>query len=116
MTGLLIRWAASALSLLVVAFFLPGFHVSGVWAALKAAAVVGLVNGTLGLALKVVTFPLTMVTLGLFWLVINALMLELAAWLVDGFAIDGFWWAFFGAILLSFTNMMLKGLIEEKKQ
>jgi len=55
-----------------------------------------------------VTFPLTMVTLGLFWFVINALMLKIAAALVSGFAIDGFLPAFFGAIVLSLVNLFLK--------
>jgi putative membrane protein len=68
------------------------------------------VNGTLGFFLKVVTFPLTILTLGLFWLVINALMLKLAAALVPGFRINGFLPAFFGAIVLTLVNMLLRGL------
>src|ERR1700730_14935684 len=79
--------------------------------ALIAAVVIGLVNGTIGFFLKVVTFPLTILTLGLFWLVINALMLEVAAALVPGFRIDGFLPAFFGAIVLSLVNMALRMVV-----
>jgi putative membrane protein len=79
MTHLLINWLISALSLVIVANIIPGFQLSGFGSALIAAIAIGFVNGTLGFFLKVVTFPLTIVTLGLFWLVINALMLKLAA-------------------------------------
>ena len=72
---------------------------------------IGLVNGTIGFFLKIVTFPLSVLTLGLFWLVINALMLEVAAALVPGFRIDGFLPAFFGAIVLSLVNMILRALV-----
>lgn len=73
---LLLHWLISALALWIVAHFVPGISVSGPKAALIAALVIGLINATLGLLLKVLTFPLTIVTLGLFWFVINALMLE----------------------------------------
>jgi len=111
MTHLLINWLLSALSLVIVAHVIPGFQLSGFSAALIAAIVIGLVNGTLGFFLKVVTFPLTIVTLGLFWLVINALMLKVAAALVPGFRIDGFLPAFFGAIVLTLVNMVLRALL-----
>jgi putative membrane protein len=111
MTHLLINWLLSALSLVIVAHVIPGFQLSGFAAALIAAVVIGLVNGTLGFFLKVVTFPLTIVTLGLFWLVINALMLKVAAALVPGFRIDGFLPAFFGAIVLTLVNMVLRALV-----
>ncbi len=68
----------------------PGISVSGPVAALIAAAVIGLINATLGLLLKILTFPLTILTLGLFWFVINAIMLELAAALVRGFYVRNF--------------------------
>ena len=100
MGHLLINWLLSALSLVIVAHVIGGFRISGFGAALIAAVVIGLVNGTIGFFLKIVTFPLSVLTLGLFWLVINALMLEVAAALVPGFRIDGFLPAFFGAIVL----------------
>ena len=76
---LLLNWLLSAIGLLIVSYFMPGFHVSGFGAALLAALVIGLVNATLGLFLKIITLPLTILTLGIFWWVINALMLLFAS-------------------------------------
>src|ERR1035438_2957274 len=87
---LLLHWILSAAALWIVAHFVPGIYVSGPKAALIAALVIGLINATLGLILKILTFPLTILTLGLFWFVINALMLELAANFVNGFQVRGF--------------------------
>ena len=69
---------------------------------------------TIGAVLKILTFPLTLITLGLFWFVINALMLELASALVPGFQVRGFFAAFVGAILLSLVNMMLRWLVDPR--
>jgi putative membrane protein len=113
MAHLLINWLLSALSLVIVAHVVSGFRISGFGAALIAAIVIGLVNGTIGFLLKIVTFPLTILTLGLFWLVINAMMLMLASAFVPGFKIDGFLPAFFGAIVLSLVNMGLRLLAGE---
>src|SRR5213594_486161 len=93
---------------MIVAHVVRGFDVTGFGAALIAALVIGLVNATIGLFLKIVTFPLTLVILGVFWFVINALMLKLASAVVPGFSIQGFVQAFFGAIVLSIVNLFLK--------
>src|SRR6266849_3713761 len=111
MTRLLVNWLISALSLVIVANVIRGFQLSGFGAALIAAIVVGFVNGTIGFVLKLITFPLSIITLGLFWFVINALMLKLAAALVPGFRIDGFLPAFLGAIVLSLVNMVLQHVL-----
>ncbi len=108
---LLIKWILSALAVWIVAQVVPGIHVNGPVAALIAALVIGLVNATVGLIVKVITFPLTILTLGLFWLVINAAMLELASMFVPGFAVHGFFAAFIGAILLSLVSSLLHWLI-----
>ena len=109
---LLLNWVLSALAVEIVAHIVPGIYVNGLVAALIAALVIGFINATLGLLLKILTFPLTLITLGLFWLVINALMLELAsALLTPGFQVRGFLAAFLGAILLSLVNMLLKWLV-----
>ena len=71
---------------------------------------------TLGVVLKVLTFPLTIVTLGIFWIVVNALMLRLAASLVPGFNIQGFFPAFFGAIALSLANLILRMITSGLRQ
>jgi len=112
----LLNWILSAIALWVVAQLVSGVYVSGWKGALIAALVIGFINATLGLVLKVITFPLTVVTLGVFWLVINALMLELAsAVLSPGFQVHGFLAAFLGAIVLSLVNMLLKAIVMPKK-
>jgi putative membrane protein len=108
---LIVNWILSAVALLVAARLVHGFHVAGFVSALWAALVIGFVNATLGLVLKFVTLPLTIVTLGLFWLVINAVMLELASWFVPGFRLVGFGAAFWGAIVLSLVNMFFRWLV-----
>jgi len=112
---LLLHWVISALAVWIVAQIVPGFYVSGARAALVAALVIGLVNATLGLLLKIITFPLTILTLGLFWFVINALMLELVSGFVKGFEVRGFIPALIGAIVLSLVSSVLHWLIMPKR-
>ena len=109
--NLLIHWAISAISLVVVAHLIPGIRVDGIGPALIAPLVIGLVNATVGFIFKIVTFPITILTLGIFLLVVNAMMLMLAAYLVPGFAVSGFWSAFFGAIVMSIISMILRALL-----
>jgi putative membrane protein len=106
----LINWLLSALAVWIVSRLVPGFHVTSIPAALIAALVIGLVNATLGVVIKIVTLPLTILTLGIFWFVVNALMLELASAMVPGFRIDAFASAFWGAIVLSLVNMLFRWL------
>ncbi len=108
MTRVLIHWVISAILLLIVARIVPGFEVNGFVAALIAALVIGLVNATIGTMLKVLTFPLTIFTFGIFLLIINALMLMLASRLLRGFHVSGFAPAFWGALLLSLLHMVLR--------
>ncbi len=113
---LLLHWILSALAVWIVAHVVPGISVSGPVAALIAALVIGLVNATLGVLLKILTFPLTLLTLGLFWFVINALMLELAAYLVRGFQVRGFEAAFLGAIVLSVVSSLLQWMFIPRRR
>ncbi|MGA2200691.1 MAG: phage holin family protein [Terriglobales bacterium] len=108
---LLLHWILSALAVWIVAHVVPGISVTGPLAALIAALAIGLINATLGLLIKILTFPLTLLTLGLFWFVINALMLKLAAALVPGFQVRGFEAAFLGAILLSVVSALLQWMV-----
>lgn len=108
---ILLHWILSAIAVWIVANIVPGIHVNGAVAALIAAAVIGLINATIGFILKILTFPLTVLTLGLFWFVINALMLELAAAFVRGFYVRNFVAAFIGAILLSIVSSLLQWLV-----
>ena len=108
---MLLQWVLTALAIWIVSRLIPGFQVSGATSALIAAVVIGFVNATLGLFLKIVTFPLSLLTFGLFWLIINALMIELASVIVPGFHVTGFAAAFWGAIVLSLVNMALKWIV-----
>jgi putative membrane protein len=112
----LLHWVLSALAIWIVSRLVPGFYVSGVWAALIAAVFIGFINATLGLFLKIVTFPLTILTLGLFWFVVNAAMIELASAFVPGFRITSFMSAFWGGIVLSLVNMLLKWLVMPSRE
>jgi putative membrane protein len=112
---MLIHWVLTAVAIWIVSRLVPGFSVSGPVAALIATMVIGFVNATLGLFLKIVTFPLTIVTLGLFWLIINAVMIKLASAIVPGFRVDTFGAAFWGAIVLSLVNMAMKWLVLPEK-
>lgn len=111
---ILVHWFLSAVAVWLVSEIVPGFNVASLGSALIAAVVIGLVNATLGIVLKILTLPLTVMTLGLFWLVINALMLMVASQFVPGFAISGFPAAFFGAIVLCVVNMVLRELFLNK--
>ena len=113
---LLLSWILSGIAVWIVAHVVPGIYASGPLAALIAALAIGFVNATIGLLLKILTFPLTLLTLGLFWFVINALMLKFASALVPGFQVHGFLAAFIGAILLSVVNMLLKWLVLPERQ
>jgi putative membrane protein len=106
MLRLLLHWIVNAVALLIVAHIVPGFHVATVGAALIAVIVIGLLNATLGLFLKVITFPLAILTLGIFFLVINAFVLKLASGLVPGFVVSTFGAAFIGAIVLALIHML----------
>ncbi len=110
---LLLNWLLSAIGLLIVSHVIPGIYVRDFTVALIAALVIGLINATLGLVLKLITLPLTILTLGIFWWVINALMLLFASNFVPGFAVRGFWAAFWGAVVLSLINMILKALARD---
>lgn len=113
---LLLNWVLSALAVWIVSQVVPGIHVGGAITALLAALVIGFVNATIGLVIKVVTFPLTLLTLGLFWFVINAAMLKLASVFVPGFEVHGFGAALLGAIVLSLVSSLLHWLIMPRKQ
>jgi putative membrane protein len=113
MMNLLIRWLLMSLSLLLVSYIVPGFYLTSFGTALVAAVVFGLLNATLGLLLKIMTFPFTVLTLGLFWFVINAIILELTSAIVRGFFIRSFLAAFVGAVVLTLLNMLLRLVVSE---
>jgi putative membrane protein len=104
--SLIIRWALNTLALFLVATVVPNFSYTS-WISLAiAAAVLGLLNAIVRPILLLLTLPITVVTLGLFLIVLNAIMLELTDFLVPGFDIDGFGWAIVGAIVLSLISLV----------
>lgn len=111
MRVLLLNWLLSALSLMIVSYVVPGFQIRNFGTALIAALVVGLVNATLGFVLKIVTLPLSILTLGVFLVVINGLMLRFASVFVSGFIVHGFGSAFLGALVLSLVSLVLRSLV-----
>jgi len=113
MLRLLLQWILSALALVITSWLVPGFHVGSVTAALVAALVIGLLNATVGLVLKIITFPLSILTLGIFLLVINAIMILVASNLVGGFSVSGLGPAFLGAVVLALLGMVFKRVARE---
>ena len=108
---LLLVWILNAVALLIVAYILPGITVASFGSALIAALVLGLLNAVVKPLLILLTLPLTIVTLGLFLLVLNALVFWLAGSILKGFQVDGFWWAVIGAIVYSIISTALAGLL-----
>jgi putative membrane protein len=111
--ALLLQWVLSAIALLIVSRIVPGFHVSGLLPALIAALVIGLLNATVGFFLKIITFPLSILTLGIFLLVINGIMILVASALVPGFQVHGFSPAFWGAVVLALLGMLVRAIVRE---
>lgn len=110
---LLLVWILNAVALLVVAYILPGIAVASFWSAMWAALVLGLINMLVNPLFVLLTLPITIVTVGLFLFVINALMFWLAGSLFKGFRVDGFWWAVGGALLYSLISSFLTNLINK---
>lgn len=112
MTGFLLQWLITALALAVTAWLLPGVHVQSLLALLLAALILGLVNAIVRPVLVALTLPITVLTLGIFYLVVNGAAFALAAWLSPGFTIDGFWWAVLGALVLSLVSWVVGALAD----
>ncbi len=110
---LLLVWILNAVALLVVAYVLPGIVVASFWSAMWAALVLGLINMLVKPLFVLLTLPITIVTVGLFLFVINALMFGLAGSILKGFQVNGFWWAVGGALLYSLISGFLTNLINK---
>jgi putative membrane protein len=106
MAGFVLRVLVVALGLWLASVLVTGIEVSGAWTLIGAALLLGLVNAVIRPLAILLTLPMTVITLGLFLLVINAAMLALVAWVFDGFTISGFWPAVFGAIVVSLTGWL----------
>ncbi len=114
MKGLLIRWIINALALLLISHVIRGIEVDSLLSAFVAAAVLGVINAVLRPVLLILMMPITILTLGLFALVINGGMLYLAGLLVKGFYVHDFWAAIFGALFLSVVSWLTSAFISDQ--
>lgn len=105
------RWLITALGVMLAAQIVPGIVINSFWAALVVALVLGILNMLVGLPLKILTFPLSLVTLGLFLLIINAWVFWMAGF-VKGFEVQGFWPAFWGSIIVTLFSVFAKKIIK----
>jgi len=108
----LIRMLLTSVAVLITGYLLPGVHVESFWTAVILSLVLALFNVTLKPLLIVLTIPITVVTLGLFLLVINALIILMSDSLIPGFIVDGFWWALLFSLVLSLINPLLQRIGE----
>jgi putative membrane protein len=111
MNGFLVRMLITAISLWLAALVVPGMNLAGFGTVLGAALVLGIVNAFVRPIVILLTLPLTILTLGLFLLVVNAMMLGLVSAMFSGFSISGFWSAVFGAIFVSFFSWLASAFI-----
>lgn len=107
MTGILVNWVLSAITLIIVSQYVPGFHVASLTTAFMVAVVLGIVNAFIKPIISILTLPINILTLGLFSFVVNAALLMLVAKFVKGFNIDTFIAALMAAILLWLINMLI---------
>lgn len=114
MAGFLVRCLVSAVGLWLASLIIDGITVQSAAVLLGAALLLGIVNAIVRPVMIVLTLPFTILTLGLFLFVINAMMLGLVAWLLDGFAISGFWAALGGSVIISLTSWVASWYIGPK--
>ena len=111
MRGFLVRWLVSALSLWLASAIVPGMHIEGLGSLVLAGLLLGIVNAVFRPLVILLTFPFTILTLGLFLFVINAAMLGFVAWLLPGFTLASFWSALLGSLVVSIVGTVLSWMI-----
>lgn len=109
---LLIYLAVNSIAVYIAGYLLPGVEIVGLGTILLVAIVLGVLNTFIKPVLLLLTFPLTILTFGLFTLVINALLILLASAVIPGFIVDNFWWALLFAIILSLVGSFLNSLVD----
>lgn len=114
MKGLFIRFVITGVAVLAAAEIVPGIRIDGVPAGAATVIVLALLNAVVRPVLYLFSFPVIMFSLGLFMLIINAILLHLTAWLVTGFTVDGFWPSVWGALIISVVSTVLNLLISEE--
>ncbi|MCF8459561.1 MAG: phage holin family protein [Flavobacteriales bacterium] len=114
--NILIKIIISSLAVFLTAWLLPGAHITDYLDAIWVAIVLALLNGFLKPLLVILTIPITIFTLGLFLLVINAGIIMMGSYMVDGFYVDGFWWALLFSLVLSVITSIMESLGGKKKE
>jgi putative membrane protein len=111
---IILHWLISAIAIIISSYLLAGVHIDGFGTALILAVVLGLINAFLRPLLVFLTLPISILTFGLFLLVLNTLLIMLAAYIVPGVVIDSFWWALAFGIVMAILNSLLRHLLENK--
>jgi len=114
--NIIVRFLLNGLAVFLTDYLLSGVHIENYGYAILVAIVLSLVNAIVKPVLIIFTIPITFVTMGLFLLVINAMMIQLTDWFIDGFTVEGFWWALAFSIILWLFNSMFGDLTKEKKK
>lgn len=114
--NIIVRFLLSGVAVMLTAYLLPGVDVQDYWAALLVAVLISLSNVIVKPIFILLTIPITILTLGLFLLVINAVIILMVDYFVDGFNVDGFWWALAFSLILSVFNSLFGDLTKEKKR
>ena len=116
MRGIALRWITLTLAILMASYLLSGIQISGFWAAVAAAAMLGILNAFFRPIALILTLPVNILTFGLFTFVINAVLLKMVSGVISGFQVEGFWTAIFGALVISLVSLALNSLISETGQ
>jgi putative membrane protein len=116
MLNLFIRLVISAIAIIIAAYLLSGVSVEDYLAAIIVAAFLAILNSTIRPLLIILTIPITIFTLGLFLLVINALMVMIAAYFLDSFVVENFWWALAFSLILSILNGLFSGMANKENE
>ncbi|ATW26267.1 phage holin family protein [Candidatus Formimonas warabiya] len=114
MSGIITRWLINAVALLLTAGLIPGITITGVFSAIVAAIVWGIVNAVIRPIILVLTLPINVLTLGLFTLFVNGFMLKIVDHVVVGFDTQGFWATVFGALVLSLISGIFSVLVRDR--
>jgi putative membrane protein len=114
MNGILIRWLTLTGAIITTSYLLDGIHVSSFVSAFFAAAMLGILNALFRPILIILTLPINILSLGFFTFVINALLLKTASAVIQGFDVDGFWYAIFGSLIISAISWLLNSFINER--
>jgi putative membrane protein len=112
--GLLVRWLILTAAITIASYLINGIEVSGFFSAFFAAAILGVLNVFFRPILLILTLPINILTLGLFTVVINAVLLKMASGVISGFEVHGFWSAVWGALIISLVNWLLSSFITDR--